>query len=481
MDPTTPEVAGVRPKLLLAVGEIHEVQGSGKDKWKIRRCEDGYYSCSCGAWKYAKSPSPYNRTCRHLGTVLGVDYETARVKWGEARIKARSTSPTTPLSQPSATQKRPHVDQGGSSVPAASQDESDYGKLMDAKAWPPPQGSSSKIDVDPWTGHSTFNGRALRKGFDAESAVSMMLSETWDLGSMDPAGWWMSEKLDGCRAYWTGDRLISRSNKEWEAPGWFLDKLPKGFALDGELWRERDGFEELSGICRRRDHEGWRTVSFFVFDAPDLPLPYEERLRSARARVPDGEMSPDEALRGKFGGRIATLPMTNCTGRAHLETFLGEIQDLGGEGVMLRRQHSPYERGRSSHSRKVKVWYDAEAQVVRHVPGDGRYKGQMGSLALLMECGTIFTCGSGLTDAMRRDWQPPKGTIVRYRFHEMTQDGCPRFPIYVGICHDRDRPQDAVVKSAGIRLAKRARIDEQSPHRFASLETTHNKGEGSSR
>lgn len=188
--------------------------------------------------------------------------------------------------------------------------------------------------------------------------------------------------------------------------------------------------------------------------------------------MPDGELTPDHALQGKFGGRIATLPTTLCTGKAHLDAYLAEIQNLGGEGVMLRRQHSPYERGRSSHSQKVKVWYDAEAQVVGHRRGEGRYKGQMGSLALLMQCGTVFTCGSGLTDAMRRDWQPPKGTIVRYRFHEMTQDGCPRFPIYVGICHDRDRPNDAIVKSAGIRLAKRARMEKQTTGGLAKTELT---------
>lgn len=28
-------------------------------------------------------------------------------------------------------------------------------------------------------------------------------------------------------------------------------ELPADFALDGELWRERDGFEELSGMCQR--------------------------------------------------------------------------------------------------------------------------------------------------------------------------------------------------------------------------------------
>lgn len=77
-----------------------------------------------------------------------------------------------------------------------------------------------------------------------------MQAEKWDT-KLDPTGWWMSEKLDGVRAYWTGDRLVSRTNLDWKAPQWFIEKLPKGFALDGELWRERDGFEVLSGMCQR--------------------------------------------------------------------------------------------------------------------------------------------------------------------------------------------------------------------------------------
>lgn len=77
-----------------------------------------------------------------------------------------------------------------------------------------------------------------------------MQSEAWD-DDLDPKGWWLSEKLDGVRAYWTGDKLISRTNRDWKPPQWFVDKLPKGFALDGELWRERDGFEDLGGICAR--------------------------------------------------------------------------------------------------------------------------------------------------------------------------------------------------------------------------------------
>src|SRR6266436_4153166 len=35
------------------------------------------------------------------------------------------------------------------------------------------------------------------------SAPPLLLAERWD-GATDPAGWWLSEKLDGVRAYWDG-------------------------------------------------------------------------------------------------------------------------------------------------------------------------------------------------------------------------------------------------------------------------------------
>lgn len=211
-----------------------------------------------------------------------------------------------------------------------------------------------------------------------------------------------------------------------------------------------------------QDPSAWRTINYFVFDAPDLKLPFEERLEAARRKVPDGEMAPDEALRGKFGGRIATLPQIACTGKRHLLAHFKAVIDAGGEGLILRRKNSPYERSRSTHSRKLKHWYDGEAIVVGYAAGQGRFKGQMGSLGLLMECGTIFTCGSGLTAEMRRDWSLPVGTVVRYRFNELTQDGVPRFPIFVGCTYDRHGPKDAVVKSSSLRAAKRVRLEEEA-------------------
>ena len=88
--------------------------------------------------------------------------------------------------------------------------------------------------------------------------------------SQDLAGWWMSEKLDGVRAYWDGRTLISRLGNRFHAPDWFLDGLPD-VPLDGELWIGRKAFQRTVGIVRRQDRtELWKEVTFVVFDAPAL-------------------------------------------------------------------------------------------------------------------------------------------------------------------------------------------------------------------
>lgn len=119
---------------------------------------------------------------------------------------------------------------------------------------------------------------------------------------------------------------------------------------------------------------------------------------------------------------------------------------------MLRRPESHYKEGRSHDLFKVKTFYDAEAIVIGHKPGEGRNKGRTGALRLLMACGKAFDCGTGLMDSVREE--PPKlGSIVVYAFQELSHEGTPRFPSYKGVAFDKTRPRDALVRSLALRVA----------------------------
>ena len=62
-------------------------------------------------------------------------------------------------------------------------------------------------------------------------------------------------------------------------------------------------------------------------------------------------------------------------------------------------------------------------------PGTGRHKGRLGALLVEMANGTRFCIGTGFTDA-QRDKPPPVGTMVHFKFQEMTDSGVPRFPSF---------------------------------------------------
>src|SRR5262249_25467900 len=93
----------------------------------------------------------------------------------------------------------------------------------------------------------------------ASSEAPLLLAEAWD-NSQNPEGWWMSEKLDGVRAYWDGEQFLSRQGHLYHAPDWFTAGLPK-LPLDGELWLDRKAFQRAVSIVRRQDKgEQWRTI-----------------------------------------------------------------------------------------------------------------------------------------------------------------------------------------------------------------------------
>ena len=98
---------------------------------------------------------------------------------------------------------------------------------------------------------------------------------------------------------------------------------------------------------------------------------------------------------------------------------------------MLRQPGSLYEPCRSGTLLKVKTFHDAEARVVDHQPGSGRHKGRLGALLVELPGGIQFAVGTGFSDQQRHN-PPPIGSIISFRFQELTDAGVPRFPTLVG-------------------------------------------------
>ena len=263
------------------------------------------------------------------------------------------------------------------------------------------------------------------------TAPPILLAHPWD-NVADLTGWWMSEKLDGVRAYWNGEQFISRQGNQFYAPAWFVAKLP-ATPLDGELWAGRKKFQRAVSIARRQDAgQEWRELTYVVFDAPSHGGTFEERLEHVKQHL---EREAPPHARWHVHER--------CNGVPHLREELARVEALGGEGLMMRQPGSKYEVGRSWTLRKVKTFHDAEARVIAHVRGTGKHQGRLGSLQCQMADGTVFNVGTGLSDA-ERNHPPPVGAIITYRYQELSNDGVPRFPSYVGVRDDVSAPTPVV-------------------------------------
>ena len=285
------------------------------------------------------------------------------------------------------------------------------------------------------------------------SAPPLLLAESWN-PETDPRGWWLSEKLDGVRAYWTGREFLSRNGNLYAAPEWFKLGLPST-PLDGELWIGRKQFQRTASIVRRGDGADlWREVRYLVFDAPAVSQPFEQRLAAVKQVLAAGQ--PPYAL---------PLHQEVCRSREHLETALGRVEQLGGEGFMLRRPASLYEPRRSSSLQKVKRFLDCEAIVIGHEPGKGRHKGRLGALLVQLPNGIRFACGTGLSDA-QRDLPPAIGETITVKFQELTDGGVPRFPVFVGVRHDEPTNNPTINSQANRKGHELMSTTATTPRRF---------------
>ena len=219
----------------------------------------------------------------------------------------------------------------------------------------------------------------------------------------------MSEKLDGVRSYWDGSCLYSRNGHLFYPPKWFKDGLPADMALDGELFTKRDDFQRAVGIVKKQNHdkaseEKWREITFMVFDAPLVRLPFDQRLNLLNIRLSQCDSNIVKLHAHEF-----------CKSQAHLDQELKKVLDVDGEGLMIKDPKCEYIGKRTKKLLKIKVFQDTEGTVVGTEYGEGRLASMMGVLLVEDKKGLVFKIGTGFSDAQRRN-PPKKGTVITFKY-----------------------------------------------------------------
>ncbi len=268
----------------------------------------------------------------------------------------------------------------------------------------------------------------------ATAAPPVMLADHFHPG-IELAGYWVSEKLDGVRAWWDGHRLLSRKGNPFPAPAWFTAGFPQR-AMDGELWMGRGRFEETVGIVRDQhasDAE-WRKIRYMVFDLPSEPGTFDARLPRLKQLISTLDIP-----------WLRAVEQIHVADEERLMKRLKAVVDAGGEGLMLHRGRASYRATRSDDLLKLKPWWDAEATVIAHLPGKGKYRGMLGALLVRDAAGRQFRLGSGFRDAQRLH-PPPIGATVTYRYRGLTKNGLPRFASFLRIRRDEPPPAQLPVR-----------------------------------
>ncbi|WP_107776415.1 DNA ligase [Campylobacter concisus] len=269
-------------------------------------------------------------------------------------------------------------------------------------------------------------------------AFSLDLLRLSEYKDQNVSGWLASEKLDGVRAYWDGENLLSRQGKKLNAPLSFTKNFPK-FALDGELYAKELKFEEIQATVMDKlpDEKAWGRLKFHVFDVPEASGGLLDRLEVLA-----------KFLKNKPNENLIIIKQIKMRDNAHFLKFTEDIIVKGGEGAVVREPNAPYERKRSKNALKFKKFKDAECEVIAINKGSGKYAKFTGSLTCKAlggkdkeekagepKSGTIFKIGSGLSDEKRQN--PPEiGSIITYKFQNLTAKGKPRFPIFLRVRED---------------------------------------------
>jgi len=247
------------------------------------------------------------------------------------------------------------------------------------------------------------------------SKPELLLLKTYK--NQDTTNWVMSEKLDGIRAYWDGKQLLSRGGKIIHAPKWFTAGYPS-FEIDGELWTKRDDFEHISSIIRDKTPSmQWKEIKHYIFEVPNAKGGLFQRL--AKVKPYEGEY-------------IKILPQIIIKNKEHQKLFLQEVESKKGEGIVVRDPNALYINKRTSKALKVKSFKDTECKIIGYTKGKGKYSDMVGAIKCLLPNKIEFKIGTGIDDNFRAN--PPKiGTIITFKYQNMTKYNKPRFPVYLRI------------------------------------------------
>lgn len=283
--------------------------------------------------------------------------------------------------------------------------------------------AENKVNITPLTNvafYCLFLWAMSANALANQTAIpELLLAETYKK-SIDISEYLVSEKLDGVRAYWDGKHLISRQGNRFYAPVWFTENFPKQ-PLDGELWIARHHFQQTVSTVRKHQpiDQEWRKITYQLFELPQAKGTFQQRVEAM-----------EQLVKHLAIPHLKVIKQYRLQTSDELNKKLDSVVAQGAEGLMLHRANARYLTGRSHALLKVKRYQDAEARVIQHLAGKGKFTDMLGSILVEDQNGLKFKIGTGFTLQQRKN--PPNiGSIITYKYFGKTRKGLPRFASFL--------------------------------------------------
>ena len=279
----------------------------------------------------------------------------------------------------------------------------------------------------------------------------VQLGSSYEKLKLKDGSWFsLSQKMNGNRASYYHNKLISRQGKEFTGMQHIisdLEQLGTGWFYDGELIRKNtdnipdgENFRIGTGIINS-DSESKNEIKFVIFDYfPESDIKKKES--TARYRLRREMLNKlREAINEKKLKNIEVVTMVyEGTDQSQIIKWLDYAVKQGWEGLMLNKD-ATYKCKRTADLIKIKRFYTMDLPVVKLLEGDGRLKGTLGALVVQYK-ENVVNVGSGFDDETRRKfWETREsliGRVIEVKYKEISKDKKTgleslQFPIYVGL------------------------------------------------
>lgn len=293
----------------------------------------------------------------------------------------------------------------------------------------------------------------------------VQLAHTYTGNELRDGEWFsLSEKVNGVRATYFNNGLVSRSGKIIVGVEHILDclntikkllcdKYHCTMIFDGELrlqdkyidpyWSDNEAFKASAGIVNStKNYSEKYKLKFVIFDIIPVSdfvseksfLKYSNRLELLNYVKSILNTDCVEVVNIMYSGKD----------KASIDAVMNEAIDLGWEGLMINRD-LPYEFKRTKNILKYKLFNTIDLAVIGYTEGTGKYAGTLGALECSFDGNSVFV-GTGFDD-LTRDiiWASADsniGRICEVKYKDITSDKYTglkslQFPVFV--CFKEDK------------------------------------------